>query len=208
MLVFLRKQLADTNAQIEARLVELRKTRPPTARPPKKAKPALARKQSVSQPKRSPQANGHGHSHGHGNGNGNGHAAPKKPRKSKDVNYKEEDAYGESEDEEPPLTIKHKQELAEKIQVADGETLGQAIKIIQASTGLDGVSSFLLSSTVALQVRIETDYTSKTKRLNSTLIRFLLTSFNNYTTSSAVKARLRARVKAALLLVDQRIKLL
>ncbi len=38
------------------------------------------------------------------------------------------------------MTMTQKQELAEKIQVADGDTLAKAIQIIQVNTGLGGVS--------------------------------------------------------------------
>ena len=148
----LRDQIADLEQKIVAQKAKLRQERGP-APAPKKAKPAPVRKQSTASaaPKRSPGVNGSSSSHAN-HGHGNGHAAPapqaspvpKKPRKSKDVSYKDDDGgYGDS-DEEPEMSMTQKQELAEKIQVADGDTLSKAIKIIQTSTGLDGVSfSFL-----------------------------------------------------------------
>lgn len=151
MIQFCRKQIKTLEQQISDRTAELRKQRGPAA--PKKSKPAPARKQSTASaaPKQSPTPNGASSSHSHAHpsaSNGHAHAAPapapspapKKPRKSKDVSYKDDDGgYGDS-DEEPEMSMTQKQELAEKIQVADGDTLNKAIKIIQSSTGLDGVS--------------------------------------------------------------------
>jgi hypothetical protein len=42
------------------------------------------------------------------------------------------------------LTLTQKQELAEKIQVADGDTLTKAIEIIQQSTNLGAVSGIAI----------------------------------------------------------------
>jgi bromodomain-containing factor 1 len=66
------------------------------------------------------------------------------PRKSKDVSYRDEDDGEESEEETTNLTLTQKQELAEKIQVADGDTLTKAIEIIQQSTNLGAVSGIAI----------------------------------------------------------------
>lgn len=71
------------------------------------------------------------------NGNGNG-SGPKKGRKSKD--YREDDG-DESEEDSGTVTLSQKQELAEKIQLADGETLNKAIEIITTTTSLGAVST-------------------------------------------------------------------
>ena len=158
----LRDQIADLEQKIVAQKAKLRQERGP-APAPKKAKPAPVRKQSTASaaPKRSPGVNGSSSSHAN-HGHGNGHAAPapqaspvpKKPRKSKDVSYKDDDGgYGDS-DEEPEMSMTQKQELAEKIQVADGDTLSKAIKIIQTSTGLDGVSLISLFSACLVVYRL------------------------------------------------------
>ena len=150
----LRGQIASFEKQIETIKADRRKAKGVSSAAPKKAKPAVQRKQSTASaaPKgRSPSMNGAGPSGQHGS---NGHAAhatapvpspaPKKPRKSKDISYKDDDGgYGDSDDE-PAMSMTQKQELAEKIQLADGDTLSKAIKIIQNSTGLDGVSACLL----------------------------------------------------------------
>lgn len=125
----LREQIAQLESKIEEIKSERRKLAPPR---PKKSKPATSRKQSVSQAKTSPGING--------NGYGGSGAAPKKPRKSREVNY-QEDGY-ESEEEVTTISLTQKQELAEKITHADGVTLQKAIQIIAESTGLDGVSYY------------------------------------------------------------------
>lgn len=74
--------------------------------------------------------------------NGNGHA--KKPRKSKEMAYKDEDDEMDSEEEGQAMTLTQKQELAEKIQVAESDVLSKAIQIIQQSTKLGAVSGLQL----------------------------------------------------------------
>jgi bromodomain-containing factor 1 len=96
-------------------------------KPPKTKPLPAARKQSVS--KTSPGFNGNGHG-----------GQVKKPRKSKEVSYRDDDEGEESEEEATTMTLTQKQELAEKIQVADGDTLTKAIQIIQQSTNLGAVS--------------------------------------------------------------------
>ena len=117
-------QVADLQhqiADIKARQAKRRAAKGTKA----KAKPgkSAARKQSVS--KVSPGVNGNGTS--------------KKPRKSKDFVYRDDEDM-ESEEESSSITLIQKQDLAEKIQVADGDTLSKAIAIIQQSTNLGGVS--------------------------------------------------------------------
>lgn len=113
----MQSQLADLEAkQAKKRAAaKSRKSKPPKG----------ARKQSMQ--KMSPGLNG--------NGNGSG---PKKGRKSKD--YREDDG-DESEEDSGTVTLSQKQELAEKIQLADGETLNKAIEIITTTTSLGAVST-------------------------------------------------------------------
>lgn len=123
----LREQIAQMESKIEQIKNERRKSRPP--KPIKKAK--APRKQSVSHVnKMSPGPNG------------NGHAAPKRPKKLKDISYAEDNGFAgdESEEEVTNINLTQKQELAEKITHVDGVTLQKAIDLIARSTGLDGVS--------------------------------------------------------------------
>jgi hypothetical protein len=66
---------------------------------------------------------------------GNGPAKAKKQKEYRE----DEDEDGES-DEEENITLAQKQELAEKIQSADGTILSKAISIIQQTTNVTGVS--------------------------------------------------------------------
>ncbi|BEI91523.1 uncharacterized protein CcaverHIS019_0403430 [Cutaneotrichosporon cavernicola] len=60
----------------------------------------------------------------------------KKARKPKpEVMYRDDD---ESDDEVQAITIQQQQELADKIQTADADILGQAVAIIQATTNISG----------------------------------------------------------------------
>lgn len=98
--------------------------KPQKQRKPKAPKAApRPRKYSTSKPSPSSNANG----------------VAKKPRKIKETMYREEDD-DDSEDEIQTITIAQKQELAEKIQVAETEILGQAVQIIQSTTNISGVS--------------------------------------------------------------------
>lgn len=101
-------------AELEARIARKPKRKP--VKPPKK--PAAPRKYSTSKP--SPGANG----------------TAKKPRKSKEPSYRDEEE--DSEDELSSITIAQKQELAEKINTADAHILTQAIEIIQSTTQISG----------------------------------------------------------------------
>jgi len=69
---------------------------------------------------------------------------PKKAKKPK----KQDEDFSDDEGRSATVTMAQKQELADKIQVADGEILNQAIVIIQQSMPLGDVSSFpsILSS--------------------------------------------------------------
>jgi hypothetical protein len=87
----------------------------PVAKPP--------RKYSTSKP--SPTANGNG--------------VAKKARKPKEQpSYREDE---DSDEEMQSITITQKQELAEKIQVAEAEVLAAAVEIIQSTTQISGVST-------------------------------------------------------------------
>ena len=101
-----------------------------SARASKRAKKASsARKQSTSV-KASPGLNGHGQS--------------KKPRKSKESAFRGEDDL-DSEEDNGTINLTQKQELADKIQRADGDTLSEAIQIIQETTKLGSVSQSVTS---------------------------------------------------------------
>jgi len=119
-------------AELEAKIAR----KPPKRKPkstPKQAPPKPARKYSTSKP--SPSANGNG--------------VPKKPRKPKEQpSYREEE---DSDDEVQTITITQKQELAEKIQVAEAEVLAAAVEIIQSTTQISGVSTLLMSSVLTNQ---------------------------------------------------------
>ncbi|KAL1412072.1 transcription initiation at TATA-containing promoter protein [Vanrija albida] len=107
------REIADLEAKIARR---------PPKRKPKPQKPVKAQRKYSTTSKASPGANGH--------------SAPKKPRKQKEVPAYREDA--DSEEELQSITIQQKQELAEKIQVAEADILSQAVQIIQASTQISG----------------------------------------------------------------------
>lgn len=117
------QQISDLQKKVdELRARKRQRKTARTSKPKPKPSKAIARKQSVT--KQSPGLNGH--------------AQTKKPRKSKEAVYKEEEDL-ESEEESGAMTMTKKQELATKIQQADGETLNKAIQIIQASTNLGNV---------------------------------------------------------------------
>ncbi|WWD22326.1 hypothetical protein CI109_106817 [Kwoniella shandongensis] len=121
----LESKVSELNDQIAALRAKIAKRRASRATKPK-AKSAKSgssqRKQSVS--KHSPGINGNGHS--------------KKPKKVKEtaVSYQDDDEDMESDDEPTTMTLTQKQELAEKIQLADADTLQKAITIIQQTTNL------------------------------------------------------------------------
>lgn len=99
--------------------------------PPKQRKPKTASKPKAPSRKYSTTSKA---SPGGPSANG----APKKQRKPKpEPSYREDD---ESEDEVQTITIQQKQELADKIQTADADILGQAVQIIQSTTNISGVS--------------------------------------------------------------------
>ena len=75
----------------------------------------------------------------------NGHA-PKKPRKSKETIYRD-DEEGGSDGEVQSLTISQKEELAQKIGYADPVTLDKAVELIKKTTQLEGVRSECFYST-------------------------------------------------------------
>ncbi|WWC85549.1 uncharacterized protein L201_000413 [Kwoniella dendrophila CBS 6074] len=116
--------LNDQIAELRAKIAKGRANRPAKSAKPKQAKAASAqRKQSTA--KQSPGVNG------------NGHSSAKKSKKAKEIAYKDEDEDMESEEEESnTITLTQKQELADKIQEADGNTLQEAITIIQQTTNL------------------------------------------------------------------------
>ncbi|ORY31924.1 hypothetical protein BCR39DRAFT_479450 [Naematelia encephala] len=115
-----------TLRELEAQLVDLQRRieELKAKRARKKAnrgkKTKAGRKQSVA--KTSPGLNGNGQM--------------KKPRKSKEIVFKGEEEDEDSEAEGQAMTLTQKQDLAEKIQVADGDTLSKAIRIIQSTTNL------------------------------------------------------------------------
>lgn len=112
-------------ASLQQQIAEIRTRRAARKSRPKKSKKPLQRKQSM--PKTSP---------GFGT---NGHA--KKPRKSRDVVYKDDDEAESEDDINGQITLAQKQELADKMGMADGETLQKAITIIQQTQDLGSVSS-------------------------------------------------------------------
>ncbi|WRT63592.1 uncharacterized protein IL334_000515 [Kwoniella shivajii] len=118
--------LNDQIAELRAKIAKGRANRPIKGSKPKAPKAASTQQRKQSTAKYSPGVNG------------NGHPAPKKSKKTKEVlAYKDEDEDMESEEEEPStITLTQKQELAEKIQSADGDTLHAAIAIIQQTTNL------------------------------------------------------------------------
>ncbi|WVQ94014.1 hypothetical protein IAU59_001092 [Kwoniella sp. CBS 9459] len=123
----LEAQVSSLNDQIAALRAKIAKRRANKASKPAKAKAPKAgssqRKQSTA--KQSPGING------------NGHAPAKKSKKTKEtLQYKDEDEEMDSDDEPTTMTLTQKQELAEKIQVADADVLQKAITIIQQTTNL------------------------------------------------------------------------
>ncbi|WWC67087.1 uncharacterized protein I206_100994 [Kwoniella pini CBS 10737] len=130
----LEAQVSSLNDQIFDLRTKIAKSR--SERSAKPAKPKHAKSSSIAQQPRK-QSNAAKHSPGvNGNGHG-GQSSAKKSKKSKEINYRDEDDDMESEDEQPnTITLTQKQELAEKIQEADGDTLQQAIIIIQQTTNL------------------------------------------------------------------------
>jgi CHASE3 domain sensor protein len=108
------------------------------------------------------------------NGNGNG---PKKAGR-KSAGFRDEEEL-ESEEENGVMTMTQKQELAEKIQLADENTLAKAVQIIQQTTNVGAVSyeSFQLQIQRLIRCACRT-----AKRLNwiSTLYPHTLSS--SYTT--------------------------
>lgn len=119
------QRLENQLTTIQAQIADIRSRRAQRkSRPSKKSKKGGARKQSVS--KMSP-----------GLGS-NGHAQPKKPRKSKDISYRDDD--DADSDDEGAITLAQKQELAEKMGNTDADTLNKAILIIQQTTDLGSVS--------------------------------------------------------------------
>ncbi|WWC57843.1 uncharacterized protein I303_100378 [Kwoniella dejecticola CBS 10117] len=129
----LEAQVSSLNDQIFELRAKIAKGR--ADRPAKSAKPKHAKSGSNAQQQRK-QSNAAKQSPGV---NGNGHGAQssaKKSKKTKEV-YRDEDEDMESEDEPSnTITLTQKQELAEKIQEADGNTLQEAITIIQKTTNL------------------------------------------------------------------------
>jgi bromodomain-containing factor 1 len=111
-------------AGLQQQLVEIRARRAARKSRPKKSKKPVQRKQSL--PKTSP---------GFGT---NGHA--KKPRKSRDIVYKDDDEAESEDDINGQITLAQKQELADKMGTADGDTLQKAITIIQQTQDLGSVS--------------------------------------------------------------------
>ncbi|WVF66399.1 hypothetical protein IAT40_001139 [Kwoniella sp. CBS 6097] len=123
----LEAQVSSLESQIATLRAKIAKRRATKAAKPAKAKAPKAgpsqRKQSVA--KQSPGVNG------------NGHAPTKKSKKTKEVaQFKDEDEDMDSDDEPTSMTLTQKQELAEKIQVADADILQKAITIIQQTTNL------------------------------------------------------------------------
>ncbi|TXT07389.1 hypothetical protein VHUM_03109 [Vanrija humicola] len=115
------REIADLEAKIARRPPKQPKRKPA-------AKPAKAQRKYSTTSKSSPGANGH--------------SAPKKPRKQKEAPAYRDDA--DSDEELQSITINQKQELAEKIQIAEADILSQAVQIIQASTQISGVSVVVL----------------------------------------------------------------
>ncbi|KAK8845381.1 hypothetical protein IAR55_006094 [Kwoniella newhampshirensis] len=115
-------QLNDQIAALRAKIAKRRATKASKPKPKASKASASQRKQSVS--KFSPGVNGNGH--------------PKKPKKAKEpiASYNDEDEEMESDEEPTTMTLTQKQELAEKIQLADADTLQKAITIIQQTTNL------------------------------------------------------------------------
>ena len=118
----LRQQVAALEKEIAEYQAKARRSSKPSQ--PKKPKAGgVVRKQSMS--KVSPGLNGHG--------------GPKKPRKSKEANFREEEDEYESE-EETRLTLSQKQELADKMTSVDAVTLNKAVELIQSTTDIGEVS--------------------------------------------------------------------
>lgn len=118
------QRLENQLTSIQAQIADIRSRRAQRRSRPKKSKKGGARKQSVSKLSPGPGSNGH--------------AQPKKPRKSKDVSYRDDD--DAESDDEGHITLAQKQELAEKMGNTDAETLNKAIIIIQQTTDLGSVS--------------------------------------------------------------------
>ncbi|WVR03392.1 hypothetical protein IAU60_000383 [Kwoniella sp. DSM 27419] len=116
--------LNDQIAALRAKIAKRRANRPAKGSKSKGPKAGPSRKQSTA--KYSPGANG------------NGHGAPKKAKKSSQTQqFRDEDDDMDSEDEPTTtMTLTQKQELAEKIQLADADVLQKAITIIQQTTNL------------------------------------------------------------------------
>jgi hypothetical protein len=122
--------------------------------------------------------------------NVNGNGAAKKARKPKEqASYRDDD---DSDDEVQTITITQKQELAEKIQVAEAETLEAAVRIIQSTTQISGVSASMgaLESTLLIHLR--------SKRSSWTLTLSPPTQSSSCTTlSAAASAARRTRLRRA-----------
>ncbi len=133
---------------------------------PKQKKASSSRKQSVT--KASPGLNGNVHS--------------RKPRKSKELGYDDEP---DSEEEAATMTLTQKQELAEKIQVAENVVLSKAIQIIQQTTALGSVSPFYPLHRI---YRPHADTCDRvTRRSSLTLTLYPRVPSTNYTISSVAE---------------------
>jgi bromodomain-containing factor 1 len=64
----------------------------------------------------------------------------KKPRKAKDVSYRDDDEAESEEESNGQITMAQKQELASSMENVNPEVLQQVIQIIQQSTDLGSVS--------------------------------------------------------------------
>jgi len=64
----------------------------------------------------------------------------KKPRKSKDISYRDEDDAESEEEPSGQITMAQKQELASSMENVEPDVLQQVIQIIQQSTDLGSVS--------------------------------------------------------------------
>lgn len=152
-------------ATLQQQIADIRTRRAARKSRPKKSKKTQQRKQSL--PKTSP---------GFGT---NGHA--KKPRKSRDVVYKDDDEAESEDDINGQITLAQKQELADKMGMADGDTLQKAITIIQQTQDLGSVSCLwpVVSSTDR----------RTTTRSSSILTRCLPVPCSSCTTSWSVAVR-------------------
>ena len=159
---------------------------------PRGSKGGAPRKQSVT--KASPGLNGNGR--------------PKKPRKSKEMAYMEDDDEMNSEEMGAAITLTQKQELAEKIQVAEEDVIKKAVEIIKQTQTLGSVSPvFALVLYVA-------DHDVRMRRSNSTSMLCRRVLYISCTRSSAAEVanlgdpRVRQRwVRGRFLAAEERAEL-